>query len=586
MKTIGIKLADGSFYPVLEEGSPKSRQLDLTTVNDGQTKVLVDLYRSESGTMDDAEYVDTLEVSNLVSHPNGEVELRLSLGLDENNELKATVHDKETGNHHELNINLVSRPSADRELPADFAINESESEGALQTDEDAQDEQIANEEPAEEPTEEIILDTGFADDTDDFEEKSEAEDVPFTVFPDSLPAETDDITEEISAPTDDTFADSVPTKDTDSGEIAGSVPAEDETDTDSTVADDAETDDTTEEETDSFEASDIADEEDDTGTFEDFVSAAELFALAQGTKEDANALEEQDTDAPKTEPESVTEEDFSLPDFDDAALFSSGISSQPQQPSSTETAGLTGFFEDSAFDSLSDSKFDSAENFDSDFAMSGKDDFQAQAATPAMDFSDLYDEETLDGKSDADYSEEKKKTRTPVIICVICAIICVLATILVLFIVPSKYNLIKSRNTHFSASTEQQTFLEKTPAQTESSENEGEFVPDNEVYQVTELEESLETEEEEPEITAPDAEENKIVLSPTPEVVPVPQPEPEPEKQKQEAVKYRIKWGDTLWDLADSYYKNPWRYPKIARYNNIKNPNLIISGTDIFIPVE
>mgnify|MGYP003309919781 CR=1 FL=1 len=65
MKTIGIKLADGSFYPILEEGEAKTRQLDLTTVKDGQTKVQIDLYRSESGTMEDAEYVDTLEVSKL-----------------------------------------------------------------------------------------------------------------------------------------------------------------------------------------------------------------------------------------------------------------------------------------------------------------------------------------------------------------------------------------------------------------------------------------------------------------------------------------------------------------------------------------
>ena len=57
MKTIGIKLADGSFYPILEEGTAKTYQLDLTTVKDGQTKVQIDLYRSESGSMEDAQYV-------------------------------------------------------------------------------------------------------------------------------------------------------------------------------------------------------------------------------------------------------------------------------------------------------------------------------------------------------------------------------------------------------------------------------------------------------------------------------------------------------------------------------------------------
>ncbi len=50
------------------------------------------------------------------------------------------------------------------------------------------------------------------------------------------------------------------------------------------------------------------------------------------------------------------------------------------------------------------------------------------------------------------------------------------------------------------------------------------------------------------------------------------------------SVRYKIKWGDTLWDLSESFYKTPWLYKKIAAYNKIKNPNVIISGTYIDIP--
>ena len=42
--------------------------------------------------------------------------------------------------------------------------------------------------------------------------------------------------------------------------------------------------------------------------------------------------------------------------------------------------------------------------------------------------------------------------------------------------------------------------------------------------------------------------------------------------------------GDTLWDLANSFYQNPWKYPEIARRNNLANPDLILAGTEIFIP--
>jgi outer membrane biosynthesis protein TonB len=49
-------------------------------------------------------------------------------------------------------------------------------------------------------------------------------------------------------------------------------------------------------------------------------------------------------------------------------------------------------------------------------------------------------------------------------------------------------------------------------------------------------------------------------------------------------VAYRIRWGDTLWDIAAAFYRNPWLYPRIARYNGIRNPDLIISGRTIRIP--
>jgi nucleoid-associated protein YgaU len=47
---------------------------------------------------------------------------------------------------------------------------------------------------------------------------------------------------------------------------------------------------------------------------------------------------------------------------------------------------------------------------------------------------------------------------------------------------------------------------------------------------------------------------------------------------------YRIVWGDTLWDLAGTYYRNPWLYPRLAKANKIPNPDLIIAGHRLFIP--
>ena len=62
--------------------------------------------------------------------------------------------------------------------------------------------------------------------------------------------------------------------------------------------------------------------------------------------------------------------------------------------------------------------------------------------------------------------------------------------------------------------------------------------------------------------------------------------EPAASAPAQKAVRYKIRWGDTLWDLSETYYRNPWLYTKIATHNKLKNPDLIISGTYIEIPPQ
>ena len=113
-KNIGIKLADGSFYPILEEGVPKKKLLELTTVQDNQTTIMVDLYSSETNSMADAQYVDTLQISSLIPHPEGEPNICLSVQIDENNVLSAEVSDAESGTSSNTSVELISRTEAER----------------------------------------------------------------------------------------------------------------------------------------------------------------------------------------------------------------------------------------------------------------------------------------------------------------------------------------------------------------------------------------------------------------------------------------------------------------------------------------
>ena len=126
MKTIGIKLADGSFFPVLQEGEPDQKKLELTTAHNNQTRVMVDLYRSAESSMDDAEYVDTLQIDNINEHPRGDASISFTVAIDENNELSAKIVDSETGATSKTTIELVNRTLEERmaDEPSDYDISE------------------------------------------------------------------------------------------------------------------------------------------------------------------------------------------------------------------------------------------------------------------------------------------------------------------------------------------------------------------------------------------------------------------------------------------------------------------------------
>jgi hypothetical protein len=47
---------------------------------------------------------------------------------------------------------------------------------------------------------------------------------------------------------------------------------------------------------------------------------------------------------------------------------------------------------------------------------------------------------------------------------------------------------------------------------------------------------------------------------------------------------YRLRWGDTLWDVSQVFYRTPWRYNYLARYNGIRNANHVVSGRTIVVP--
>ena len=47
---------------------------------------------------------------------------------------------------------------------------------------------------------------------------------------------------------------------------------------------------------------------------------------------------------------------------------------------------------------------------------------------------------------------------------------------------------------------------------------------------------------------------------------------------------YTVVKGDSLWAIAKKYYGSGHLYPKIAKANNIENPDIIYIGQKLLIP--
>ena len=60
MSTIGIKIADGNYYPIIDTTAVGKKRLVLTTVKDDQENVQVDLYKGEDDSIESATYIGSL----------------------------------------------------------------------------------------------------------------------------------------------------------------------------------------------------------------------------------------------------------------------------------------------------------------------------------------------------------------------------------------------------------------------------------------------------------------------------------------------------------------------------------------------
>lgn len=592
MRTIGIKLADGSFYPVLEEFSNSEKQLDLTTAHNNQTKIMVDLYRSKSCSMEDAEYVDSLQIENLVAHPNGEPDISFSVSIDENNKLSAKIKDSETGNQSKTTITLVSRTIEERLTTDEYKISDStekpktkkhgflaKAEKIRENDKDSKKTESEKVMPESEKTEM----SGFDEQTSQIENKKQTEHENNTIIA-FTPAADDEINrqkkidsiDDVIIQEDESQKNIIWSDDTDVTQIIeDEIPEENLKDTE-TAQETEDTENTNDiensEEMQIVQEIELNETPEEKVDFNDVIEPQEESETENETSEEI--LEKQDYEVQDIGNDEIPD-DTGLPElnFDFPGDDSKEVLENAEKDfNQTDSKMPEDFFDidnpleekdsDNEIETnIEENPFDHAfDDFDNDFETASENNVYNETSSSAkgpLSFTGLYDKETELGLSEQD-EKITKKTKGPVLICIICAIICVIATLLILFIVPSKYNLLHKGNSQ----------KEKTEITEITVEDQPQIEPEPEIA----------------EPIPPQAQEEEVVVVEQAEIVVPEQPPVTPEKPKD--INYKIKWGDTLWDIADTYYKNPWRYKYIAKFNHIKDPDYIISGTYITIPAE
>ena len=123
---IGIKLADGTFFPILDESALSEQSLELTTVRDDQESVQINLFKQVDGA--EPEYIGSLIVEDISTGRAGDPTINLKIKLDEEKNLSAEAVDEGSGSHQSLRVSLKNLDEASLEgMDFDFASLDSSS---------------------------------------------------------------------------------------------------------------------------------------------------------------------------------------------------------------------------------------------------------------------------------------------------------------------------------------------------------------------------------------------------------------------------------------------------------------------------
>ncbi len=108
---IGIKLGDGSFFPIMETNKASKKRLVLTTSKDDQSRAVLQFFRGKGQKLENPILLGTLEISDLSSRFH-DIEVVLEAGVSGNIDVKAGILGGNRTEQIQLDPNSGSSSSA------------------------------------------------------------------------------------------------------------------------------------------------------------------------------------------------------------------------------------------------------------------------------------------------------------------------------------------------------------------------------------------------------------------------------------------------------------------------------------------
>jgi hypothetical protein len=123
---IGIRLADGSYYPILDETQRLRKRMVLGPANDDQQEVHIQFYRDDSDAFISPEFLGSVNLQHLSPKKKDEKNISIIISINESDELEVTARDEDGGDERQLVLQTRGQGGADQNLFAgdDFSLDD------------------------------------------------------------------------------------------------------------------------------------------------------------------------------------------------------------------------------------------------------------------------------------------------------------------------------------------------------------------------------------------------------------------------------------------------------------------------------